>query len=99
MDTEGTEDTEDDTAVPDGATVTIPSTLYDTATLTDATADAGGTATYYYQKQDDDPETDPVCDNLVGTSLGTFDVTDGDIPDSNTVILDETGEYEFWVEY
>ena len=89
---------DDDTSIPDGGSISIPSTLYDTATLSGETADAGGTATYYYLKQAALTGA-TVCDDTLGTSLGAKTVTGGVIPNSDEVTLDQTGRYEFWVVY
>lgn len=84
-----------DTTVTDGASVTIPSTLYDTASLSGATATAGGTATYYYEKHvAGQPMT---CEN--GIAIGGGTVTNGALPNSDNVTLSSAGTYDFWVVY
>ena len=91
--TNGTVDTGNDTPITDGATVPIGTGVYDTAIITGATSDAGGTVSYYYQK-----ENSPTCSN--GTLIGSaVTVTNGLVPSSATVTLSSSGTYEFWAVY
>lgn len=91
--TNGTVDTGNDTNIADGGSVTIGTGVYDTATITGATADAGGTVSYYYQNQ-----TVPGC--LNGTLIGSaVAVTNGVVPASATVTLSTAGTFEFWAVY
>jgi hypothetical protein len=91
--TNGTLTTADDTNIADGGNVTIGTGVYDTATITGATADAGGTVSYYYQNQ-----TVPGCS--AGTLIGSaVTVTNGVVPASATVTLSTAGTYEFWAAY
>ena len=58
-DTNGTTSKTDDTDVADGLHVTAR-TVYDTATMTGGTTGAGGTISFYYQKQ---TNATPTCSN------------------------------------
>jgi len=94
--TNGTTTTTDDTNVADGGSVPIGTTVYDTATLSGATSDAGGSVEYFY-KQQAAGATTPDCTS--GTSLGSKTVTNGVVPASDTVTLSSAGTYEFWAVY
>jgi hypothetical protein len=80
----------DGTDIPNDGHVTVPVTVYDTATLADAFTDAGGTVTYYYGTAAD-------CSS--GTSLGSKPVSSGIVPNSDSVTLNAAGTYEFWAVY
>jgi hypothetical protein len=69
------------------ATIPAGSTDYDTATLTGATADAGGHVTYSVY-------SDPTCTTLVQTA-GTVLVFNGHVPDSYLVSFAAPGTY-YW---
>jgi hypothetical protein len=84
-----------DTAIADGGTVPIGTVVYDTATLSNATSDAGGTVSYFYKAQ---TGTTPDCTG--GTQVGSaVTVTNGVVPASATVALNAAGTYEFWAVY
>lgn len=91
--TNGTADTGDDTNVPNNGNVAIGTTVYDTATLSGATATAGGDANYYVEKGD------ATCSITGATHLGEVTVVNGVVPASNTFTFSETGTYYFWVVY
>jgi len=92
-----TNDEAADTAILDGATVPIGTVVYDTATLTNATSDAGGTVSYFYQLQLP-ADTTPNC--LAGTQIGSAVAVAGAVvPNSATVPLNAAGTYEFWAVY
>jgi uncharacterized repeat protein (TIGR01451 family) len=61
--------------------------VHDSATLTGATSDAGGTVTYNVY-------TDSSCENLFA-GAGTVDVVDASVPDSNAITFDTPGTY-YW---
>ena len=88
-----------DATVSDGASVPLGTSVYDTATLTGATATAGGTVQYFYagpltQAQDD------AFTCASGTSLGAKNVTNGSPANSDaTGPLNAAGIYEFWAVY
>jgi len=69
------------------SSITVGGTVHDSATLTDATANAGGTVTY------------SVYDNSTcsGTPLDTdtVDVTNGVVPDSKSVTFNSAGDF-YW---
>ncbi len=65
----------------------VGDSVHDTATLTGATGDAGGTVTY-------DVYTDSSCQNLFA-GAGTVDVVDGSVPQSNDVVFNTAGTY-YW---
>jgi hypothetical protein len=68
--------------------------LYDTSTLEDSTATAGGTVDYYVSDVDGcDPE-DEATDHL-----GQKTVTDAVVPDSDTYAIPGAGTYYFWADY
>ncbi|HZM75856.1 MAG TPA: hypothetical protein VFC19_09030 [Candidatus Limnocylindrales bacterium] len=68
-------------------TVNIGDPVHDSATLTGATSDAGGTVTYTVY-------TDGNC-TQGARSAGTKTVTNGAVPDSDTITFDTAGTY-FW---
>ncbi len=67
--------------------VNIGDSVHDSATLTGATADAGGTVTYTVY-------TDNTCTQNP-RDAGTKTVTNGNVPDSNTLTFDHAGTF-FW---
>lgn len=69
------------------STIPAGSTDYDTATLTGATADAGGHVTYYVY-------SDPTCTTLAQTA-GTVLVYNGHVPDSFITTFPTVGTY-YW---
>jgi hypothetical protein len=77
--------------------ITVGGSVHDSATLTGATSDAGGTVEYrYYSSQaacqaDTNPPTG-------GTSAGTKTVTNGVVPDSDTVTFNSTGTF-YWAAF
>jgi hypothetical protein len=68
-------------------TITVGGTVHDSATLTGATANAGGTVTYTVY-------TDNAC-TQGGQSAGTKTVTNGVVPDSDPVTFNTAGDY-YW---
>ena len=86
-------DTEPDSNVANGGSVGIGTTLYDTSTLTGATANAGGTVTYYVEKGD------ATCSIAGATSLGTKNVASGVVPQSDDFTVTSAGTYYFWAVY
>jgi uncharacterized repeat protein (TIGR01451 family) len=68
-------------------TVQINNTVTDSATLTGATANAGGTVTYTVFSDD-------ACETVFADG-GTVAVTNGAVPDSNPVIFDTAGTF-YW---
>jgi hypothetical protein len=67
--------------------ITVGGTVHDSATLTGATADAGGTVTYIVYTNDtctEDPE-----------DAGTKTVTNGVVPDSDPITFNTAGDY-YW---
>jgi hypothetical protein len=98
--TNGTADTGNDSTIPDGGSVAIGTGVYDTASLTGNTSDAGGTMSYYYQKQtatDLGPPVVPNCSS--GTLISSATVTNGSFAVSSTVTITQAGTYEFWAVY
>lgn len=88
-----TNGTDPDTSIADDAHVNINTVAYDTATLSGNTATAGGTVTYYVEKDD------ATCSISGATTLGTKAVTNGVVPDSDTYTFLSAGTYEFWAVY
>jgi hypothetical protein len=74
------------TSLSDG-TVSVGDSVHDSATLTGATADAGGTVTYTVY-------TDNTC-TLNPVGAGTKTVTGGAVPDSDAVTFNNAGTF-FW---
>jgi hypothetical protein len=68
-------------------TIEVGGTVHDSATLTGATADAGGTVMYTVY-------SDSACTQVVASG-GTKDVTNGVVPDSDPVTFDAAGDF-FW---
>ncbi len=67
--------------------VTVGATVHDSATLTGATADAGGTVKYTVYSNDtctDNPQ-----------DAGTKTVTNGDVPDSDPITFNNAGDF-YW---
>ena len=74
--------------------VSVPITVHDTATLTGATADAGGTVTYKLY-------TDNTCTTLSTTPAlnATVNVTNGVVPNSPNVTFNSAGSWCFQATY
>ena len=70
--------------------------MFDTATLSGATSNAGGTVTYYVKRQ---TSATLDCSTTGATNLGTFNVTNGSIPPSNQFTIPSAGTFEFWAVY
>src|SRR5215218_3682094 len=68
-------------------TIEVGGTVHDSATLTGATANAGGTVTYTVY-------TDNAC-SLGAQDAGTVTVTNGAVPDSNPITFNVAGDF-FW---
>jgi hypothetical protein len=69
------------------STVSVGDSVHDSATLTGATADAGGTVTYTIYN-------DNTCNTQVADG-GTKTVTNGNVPDSDPVTFNNAGTF-FW---
>lgn len=69
------------------ASVEVGSTVHDSATLSDATSDAGGKVTYTVY-------TDNACTSGA-RDAGTVDVTNGAVPDSNALSFNNAGTF-YW---
>src|SRR6266487_4588990 len=69
------------------STVSVGDAVHDSATLTGATADAGGTVTYTVY-------SDNTCSTQVADG-GTKTVTNGNVPDSDPVTFNNAGTF-FW---
>jgi hypothetical protein len=67
--------------------VDVGSTVHDSATLSDATSDAGGTVTYTVY-------TDDIC-TTGARDAGTVTVTNGVVPDSNALTFNSAGTF-YW---
>ena len=72
-------------------TIEVGGTVHDSATLTGATADAGGTVTYTVY-------TDNAC-SLGAQSAGTKTVTNGVVPDSDPITFTTTGDFYWQASY
>jgi hypothetical protein len=85
-----------DDSIPAGGSV------HDSATLTDATSDAGGTVEYRFYPSLSSCQTDtaafPGTQPGGGTSAGTVTVTNGVVPDSDTVTFPNAGTF-FWAAF
>jgi hypothetical protein len=68
-------------------TIEVGGTVHDSATLTGATANAGGTVTYTVY-------TNNTC-TTGAQAAGTVTVTNGVVPDSNAITFNSAGDY-FW---
>jgi hypothetical protein len=68
-------------------TVEVGGTVHDSAALTGATANAGGTVTYTVY-------TDTAC-SAGAQSAGTVTVTNGVVPDSNPITFNSAGDF-YW---
>jgi hypothetical protein len=68
-------------------TIEVGGTVHDSATLSGATANAGGTVTYTVY-------TDNAC-TQGAQDAGTVNVTNGTVPDSNPITFNTAGDY-FW---
>jgi hypothetical protein len=68
-------------------TIQVGGTVHDSAALTGATANAGGTVTYTVY-------TDTAC-SAGAQSAGTVTVTNGVVPDSNAITFNQTGDF-YW---
>jgi hypothetical protein len=86
----------DSSNIADGESVPIGTNVFDTATLSgQGIGSAGGTVSYYYQKQ---TNATPTC--TPGTLIGSaVNVTNGVVPPSASVLLSSAGTYEFWAVY
>jgi hypothetical protein len=69
-------------------TITVGGTVHDSATLTRATANAGGTVAYKVY-------ANATCDSLDPIDAGTKTVTNGVVPDSDPVTFNTAGDY-YW---
>jgi plastocyanin len=92
--TNGTASTGDDTNVTNGGHVAIGTSVYDTATLANATSSAGGTVNYKLY-------SDSTCTTLATTpSLNdTQTVTNATVPSSASITLNTAGTYYFQATY
>jgi uncharacterized repeat protein (TIGR01451 family) len=82
----------DDSVLADGGTIAIGDSVYDTATLANATSDAGGTVTYsLYSGMD--------CTNPIAT-FGPYEVIDGEAPAASPpYVFTQPGTYNWQVSY
>jgi hypothetical protein len=69
------------------SSITVGGTIHDSATLTGATSDAGGTVTYTVY-------TDSAC-TQGAQPAGTKTVTNGVVPDSNPITFNSAGDF-YW---
>lgn len=72
-------------------TITVPGSVHDSATLTGATADAGGTVNYAVY-------TNSACSQGL-RDAGTVTVANGAVPDSNTLVFASAGTYSWQATY
>jgi hypothetical protein len=72
-------------------TIVVGGTVHDSATLTGATANAGGTVTYTVY-------TDSAC-STGAQSAGTKTVTNGVVPDSNAITFNTAGDFYWQASY
>jgi hypothetical protein len=84
----------DNSNVADGGAVLAGTSVYDTATLSGATANAGGTIKFYYVKQ---TASTPTCTG--GSLIATVTVSGNNTYKSTGVNLTIGGTYEFWAVY
>jgi hypothetical protein len=79
--------------------IQVGGTVHDSATLTGATPNAGGTVQYRYYPTSAACQADtaafPATQPTGGTAAGVRTVTNGSVPDSDTVTLMSTGSF-FW---
>jgi hypothetical protein len=79
--------------------IPVGGSVHDSATLTGATSDAGGSVEYRYYPSLSDCQADtsafPGMQPTGGTSAGTVTVTNGVVPNSDTVTFPDTGTF-FW---
>jgi hypothetical protein len=80
----------DGTNIGNGDTVAIGTVAYDTASLSGATADAGGTFAFYVEKGD------AACTTTGATSLGSAKALTAN---SDTFTFPSAGTYYFWAVY
>jgi hypothetical protein len=69
--------------------------IHDSATLSSATNDAGGTVDYTVYTNNACTVPANVGSGDVAGNAGTVNVTDGDVPDSNSVTFNQAGTY-YW---
>lgn len=72
--------------------ITQGGSVYDTATLSGVTTDAGGTVTYYYSTSNTCPASSP-------TTVNSVTVTNGVVPNSNSQIFNAAGTYYWYAVY
>jgi hypothetical protein len=72
-------------------TIVVGGTVHDSASLTGATADAGGTVTYTVY-------SDSTCTTSYADA-GTKTVTNGVVPDSNAITFNSTGDFYWQASY
>ena len=92
MNTNGTVDKANDTAVADGGSVIIGTTVYDTATIGGETGTAGGSVTYNLYGNDS-------CTGTALLTSGPHTVTNGAVPDSDTYTFAAAGTYGWQAVY
>jgi hypothetical protein len=76
--------------------VSIGTAVHDSATLSGATSDAGGTVAYRYYSTQAACEADTT--GTGGTSAGTVTVTNGVVPDSDSVTFNSAGTF-YWAAF
>jgi plastocyanin len=86
--------TSDDSNVTNGGSVPIGTSVYDTATLSGATASAGGTVNYklYSDATCTTPATQPTLNQ-------TVNVTNASVPNSDSVTFNNAGTFYFQATY
>ena len=73
------------------STIEVGGTVHDSATLSNATANAGGTVTYTVY-------TDTAC-STGAQDAGTVTVTNGAVPDSNPITFNNAGDFYWQASY
>jgi hypothetical protein len=84
--------TSDNSNVANNATVPVGTSVYDTASLSNATPDAGGTVTYRVF-------TDNTCETEIASFANTKTVTNGTVPQSDALVLNTAQTYYFQATY
>ena len=75
------------------SSITVGGSVHDSATLTGATADAGGTVTYTVY------DNNTCTSNANDRDAGTVNVTNGIVPDSNTLQFNSAGTFYWQASY
>jgi hypothetical protein len=100
--TAGTEDSRSITTHLSADEILAGDSVHDSATLHDESSDVGGSVEYrFYSSLSDcqaDTEAFPDHQPMGGTSAGTVTVTNGVVPDSDTVAFEDVGTF-FWAAF